>query len=319
MIHGIGTQTKNVIDDKDPLSGFRMLKETGFDYCDFSLNKYLLNTDLYKERLNKFFDASADEFKEYFRPHKEAAAEAGIIINQMHMPYPVYVPGADRGVNDYLLHDVAPKSMDICAFFECPVIVIHGFKLRKHLGSEEAEWERTEEFLDSILPAAAENGVTVCIENLYNGVNGHMTEGPGSDADLSAERIDRINERYGAEVLGFCFDTGHANLLGIDMRRFINVLGKRIKVLHIHDNDGVADLHQLPFTFTRTRENKPSTDWDGFLKGLVDIDFDGVLSFETAPVLSSFPEEMKPEVLRLISATGRHFGRILSLEPGNRI
>ncbi|MCR5747545.1 MAG: sugar phosphate isomerase/epimerase, partial [Lachnospiraceae bacterium] len=92
-----------------------------------------------------------------------------------------------------------------------------------------------------------------------------------------------------------------------DFRKFINVLGKRIKVLHIHDNDGTADLHQLPFTFTKTRENEPSTDWEGFINGLRDIDFDGVLSFETAPVLSSFPDEMRSDALRLIAATGRYF------------
>ena len=307
MIRGTGTQTKNVIDDRDPLTGFKLLKAAGFDHCDFSLNSYLLNTNLYKERVNKFFDASVRELKEYFRPLKEAAAESGININQMHMPYPVYVPSAGKEINDYLLYEVAPKSMEICGYLECPAIVVHGLKLRQYLGSESAEWERTEEFLDTLLPMAKDMGVVICIENLYNGVNGHMTDGPGTDADLSAMRIDSINEKYGAEVLGFCYDVGHANLLGIDHRRFINILGKRIRVLHIHDNDGMADLHQLPFTFTKTRENEPSTDWDGFLHGLADIDFDGVLSFETAPVLSSFPEELKKEVLQLISATGRYF------------
>ena len=315
MIRGIGTQTKNVIDDREPLSGYRLLKETGFDSCDLSLNQYLLNTDLYQSKLNKFFDASSDELKEYFRPHKEAAKEAGININQMHMPYPIYVPGADKEINDYLMHDVAQKSMEICAYLECPAIVIHGLKLRQYLGSEAAEWEKTEEFLDTILPAAKENGTMVCMENLYNGVNGHMTDGPGTDAFLNVERIERINKRYGKEVLGFCFDTGHANLLGIDMRRFLNVMGSHIKVLHIHDNDGVSDLHQLPYTFTKTRENQPSTDWEAFIDGLADIRFDGVLSFETAPVLSAFPEEMKADALRLIAATGRYFKeKILSLK-----
>ena len=93
------------------------------------------------------------------------------------------------------------------------------------------------------------------------------------------------------------------------MERFIRTLGNRLKVLHIHDNDGIADLHQIPFTFTKTRENKASTDWDGFLRGLGGIHFDGVLSFETAPVLESFPEEMKGEVLGFIAGIGGYFAR----------
>lgn len=39
------------------------------------------------------------------------------------------------------------------------------------------------------------------------------------------------------------------------------------KFLHLHDNDGCYDLHQIPYTFTRTRENNPILDWNGFLRG----------------------------------------------------
>ena len=121
---------------------------------------------------------------------------------------------------------------------------------------------------------AKEMGLTMCIENLYENIGGHIVEGPGCDVRRAVERIDRMNDRYHAEVLGFCFDTGHANLVGIDFESFITTLGHRLKVLHIHDNDGRSDLHQIPFTFTRTRENKPSTDWQGFVRGLRNIHFD---------------------------------------------
>jgi sugar phosphate isomerase/epimerase len=117
-----------------------------------------------------------------------------------------------------------------------------------------------------------------------------------------------MNDKYGAEVLGFCFDTGHANLVGLDFEDFITTLGSRLKVLHIHDNDGISDLHQIPFTFTKTRENTSSTDWEGFIRGLKAINFDGVLSFETAPVLTAFPDELKEEALRMIAGIGRYFG-----------
>jgi len=77
--------------------------------------------------------------------------------------------------------------------------------------------------------------------------------------------------------------------------------------LHIHDNDGISDLHQIPFTFTKTRENLSSTDWNGFIQGLKNIKFDKVLSFETAPVVSAFPETMKQSVLGFIADIGRYF------------
>lgn len=303
----IGVQTKNVVNDECPKEGFEMLKQSGFSCVDFSLNGYLVNQDIYKSNLNRFFDKSVSELENYFLKHKEAAKETGIKINQMHMPYPIYVPTAEKEVNDYLWNEMASKSMSICKFLECPYIVVHGFKLTRYLGSEDAEWAKTEQFIDYIAPMAKEMNITICIENLYDSIGGHIVEGPCCDVYKAIERIDRINEKYKAEVLGFCFDTGHANLVGIDFESFITALGNRLKVFHIHDNDGISDLHQIPFTFTKTRENKPSTDWDGFIRGLRNIKFDKALSFETAPVLNSFPKELKPEALKFIADIGKYF------------
>ena len=303
----IGVQTKNVIEDDHPEDGYALLKASGFSCVDFSLNGYLLNTALYQSEVNSFFDQTMQELEQFFAPHKKGAKSAGITINQMHMPYPNYVPKGSKELNDYLWNVVAPKSMEICAFMGCPYIVVHGFKLAYYLGSERKEWERTEAFLDSLAPIAKELGITICIENLYEGIGGHIVEGPCCDARKAVERIDRFNDKYLGEVLGFCFDTGHANLVGIDFERFITMLDYRLKVLHIHDNDGIADLHQIPFTFTKTRENLPSTDWGGFVKGLRNIGFDKVLSFETAPVLTTFPQIMKPQVLSFIAGIGDYF------------
>lgn len=308
----IGVQTKNVVKDEQPGEGFAMLRRAGFSCADFSLNGYLLNTALYQSEVNTFFDRSVGELEQFFTPHRQAAEAERITINQMHMPYPNYVPKGSEQLNDYLWHVVAPKSMQVCAFFRCPYIVVHGFKLAYFLGTEEAEWKRTEEFLDFLAPMAKEMGITICIENLYNGIGGHLVEGPCCDVRKAVERIDRMNDKYHAEVLGFCFDTGHANLVGIDFESFITTLGDRLKVLHIHDNDGVADLHQIPFTFTKTRENKPSTDWDGFIRGLRSIGYGRELSFETAPVLTTFPEAMKEDTLTFIAKIGNCFANEIS-------
>lgn len=304
---GIGIQTHNAIREGHVLEDFKALKDAGFTSVDFSLNYYLKNTDIYKENLNRFFDQSIEELEEYFRPFKESAAEVGIKFFQMHMPYPILVPNAKAEVNEYLQSVMAPKSMLLCRYLDCKHIVIHGFKIARYMGSEDEEWKYTEDFIHKLAPMAREMGITICIENLYDSVGGHYVEGPCCNARKAAERIDRINSEYGAEILGFCFDTGHANIAGIDFEDFLMILGSRLKVLHIHDNDGIQDLHQVPFTFTRTRDNKPATDWDGFLRALKKTGYTGVLNFETAPVLSSFPEEMRAEALHLISSIGRYF------------
>ena len=305
----LGMQTKNIIKDDNPLEGFQQLKSAGFSCADFSLNGYLVNKDLYKGNLNDFFDKSVEELEKYFTPHKQAALTAGVRIHQMHMPYPIYVPTVKREVNEYLWNVVAPKSLYICKFFDCKYIVVHGFKLAYYLGAEELEWKKTEEFIHFLAPIAKKLGITLCIENLYNSIGSHIVEGPCCDVEKVVERIDRINAQYGAEILGFCFDVGHANLIGLDFYDFISRLGHRLKVLHIHDNDGVRDLHQIPYTFTKTRDNTPSTDWDAFIYGLRDIGFSGVLNFEASPVVNSFPEGMKEDVLMFLAKIGQEFAK----------
>ncbi len=306
----IGVQSQNIVYDDNPKEGFERLRKAGFSCCDFSLNEYLINKALYRGEINTFFDQTDSELKEHFRAHKEAAENNGIRINQMHMPYPMFVPETKpeyKEVNKYLWDVVAPKSLKVCSYFDCRHIVVHGFKLRKYYGSEAAEWEETERFFEYLAPMAKEMEITMCMENIYDSIGNHIVEGPGCDAIKAAERIDRINEKYGAEVLGFCFDTGHANIAGLDLERFVKTLGNRLKVLHIHDNDGERDLHQMPFTFTRLRENKPSTDWEGFIRALKAVGFDKVLSFETAPVLRSFPPELRVDALHMIAQIGRYF------------
>ena len=238
---------------------------------------------------------------------------------------------------DFIGVNTDKQALQLC---KAPKLLQIGEKLTKGLGAgakpeigEKAAEESTEEISAALKGAdmvfvtcgmgggtgtgaapiiaglAKEMGITICIENLYGGIGGHLVEGPCCDARKAAARIDRMNERYQAEVLGFCFDTGHANLVGLDFEDFLTTLGSRLKVLHIHDNDGVADLHQIPFTFTKARENVTSTDWEGFIRGLRKIGFDQVLSFETAPVLTAFPQELKAQALTLIAQIGAYFAK----------
>ena len=115
--------------------------------------------------------------------------------------------------------------------------------------------------------------------------------------------IDRYNSLAGKECFGLCLDTGHLNLLNLDMRWYIPILGKRIKALHIHDNDGIVDRHKAPYTGTLV--------WKDFYTALRDIGFDGDLSFETfrQPSKTEVDEELIVPWLELIYKIGQHFKR----------
>ena len=85
------------------------------------------------------------------------------------------------------------------------------------------------------------------------------------------------------------------------IRETMQTLGERIVAFHIHDNDGVDDLHLAPYMGV--------LDWNRFVEGLRDIGYDQTLSFETFNVWNVVDHELCPEVMRLIAHTGRMFAK----------
>lgn len=73
----IGVQSKNVVMDEDPFSGFQMLKKTGFSCVDFSLNSYLENTALYREEKNDFLTSRTGSWRRFLHLIKRAQKRRG--------------------------------------------------------------------------------------------------------------------------------------------------------------------------------------------------------------------------------------------------
>lgn len=86
------------------------------------------------------------------------------------------------------------------------------------------------------------------------------------------EIIRLLLEEYPADFLGLAFDSGHANIGFARGMESAENLSSRICALHIHDNDGVSDLHKIPFSGTCDMEK---------LAGLVaESGYRGVLNLE---------------------------------------
>jgi len=94
-----------------------------------------------------------------------------------------------------------------------------------------------------------------------------------STAECMAYMVDSLNNMCGEKLFVACLDTGHALLTGGgDPCDMVDTLGARLKLLHVHDNDGKRDRHQVPFTGI--------IDWDRFAKALVKNAYNGILSLE---------------------------------------
>ena len=304
----IGVQTKGLLPDMQIDKAFSMIKEAGFNRVDINIDVFLKNTDLYAGKTNEFFNASAEELCVYFYQYKQAMDKYGIKPSQMHAPYPVRVEGKDKQ-NEYMQGVVIPKSILIAEILGVPWVVIHPFKMQYIYGRERERQENIAYF-KLLVPLLKQCKVGVCFENLYEGYYNRMREGVCANPEDAIWYMDTLNDYAGEELFGFCLDTGHLQLVNRTPYDFITKLGKRLKALHIHENDMIGDLHQMPFSFGN--KDVQGQDWDMFCKALKEIGFDGTLSFETFPCVNSFPREMSGTVLNSIYEIGKYFaGKIV--------
>ncbi|MCQ1536778.1 sugar phosphate isomerase/epimerase [Methanosarcina sp. KYL-1] len=118
--------------------------------------------------------------------------------------------------------------------------------------------------LREICDFAADFGVLVAVEN--------MPDFPkifGKYPDEMQEMLDSV----GSHNVGFTFDVGHANTVGLT-DEFLDQLGDRISHVHIHDNMGQKDEH-LPL-------GGGTVDWKNVMEKL--SDYRGIFVTEMASV-----------------------------------
>ena len=78
--------------------------------------------------------------------------------------------------------------------------------------------------------------------------------------------------------------------------------GKHLKVLHIHDTDGVHDTHLIPYTGRYL--DRQATDWEGILRALAEIGYEGNFTYEADYFFQGRPPEIAPAAARLMASIG---------------
>ena len=304
----VGVQTKGILPEMGLEKGVALIAAAGFERVDFNLDTFLKNSDVYAGRINTFFDNDLESLLSYFEEYRKMFEKYGIKPSQMHAPYPILVP-TRADVTDYMQKVVIPKSIAIADQMQIPWVVMHPFKLQYKYGLE-AEQAMNLQYFQSIIPMLKEHHVGVCVENLYESVGARITEGTCANPTEAAWYVDVLNQLAGEELFGCCLDTGHMELTHREPADYIRQIGSRLKILHMHENDAIGDLHQMPYTFGTKPDD--GVDWGDFCKALSEIGFDGTLSFETFPCVNSFPRGAREEVLRTIMVIGEDMVKNIS-------
>lgn len=259
---------------------YRKLRAHGYDCCDFPM----------ADTEDELYSCSEEEFTARLIRERENAEAAGIRIHQVHGPW--RWPFRDATEEDRAERlEKMKKSIRGSALLGCKYWVIHPVMPYgiEDIGTELADktWEINLAFMGELLKTAKEAGAVICLENL-----------PFTRFSLaSAEAVKRFVKRMNDGNFKACLDTGHAAVFpGGDVPGAIRLLGEDIRVLHVHDNDGVDDRHFMPYFGV--------TDWAGVKQALKDISFEGVLSLESS-LPRALPEELVENAQRFLGGIAR--------------
>lgn len=295
----IGIQSSHVLDDLGYEEGLRTLSQMGFEAIDFNIDHELPGTQIRNGSRSGILYQSEKEVMGYLRPLKAAAEKYDIEIAQMHAPFPCYVP--DQAAQAALM-EALHMTIAAAAFLQCKYVVIHPAYLpyENDLALDD-EWAVNRELFGALIPTLKKHDVYCCLENMFTSNKGHVIASVCADPHEACTYVDRLNQLAGEEIFFFCLDTGHTLLCARDIRETIQILGKRIKTMHVHDNDGLNDQHLCPYIGI--------FDWDRFCDGLRGIGFNSPLCLETFHMLNRFPKPLWPECLQLLAATARHLAK----------
>ena len=196
--------------------------------------------------------------------------ELNLVSNTGHAPihWPFFFNNYYNRADKEILEKRIFKSIQLSKLFDIKWLVIHVGTYLDTNGKYDIEEsiECNIEYLDKFVKEADKNGIKVAIEN-----GTQMEEDTTPYVEELIRLVDYFNSKYEKEVLGICFDFGHANVGNLDIYKEIKNIGNRLKTTHIHDNYG-ADDHNFPYTGT--------VNWNQAMKALKEIDYKGELTLE---------------------------------------
>lgn len=151
----------------------------------------------------------------------------------VHGPFMDLNPGAvDPLVRDATLQRFK-KTLEIAHTLRANMVVFHsGYEKWKYALKIEPWLEASQRFWHEIEPILSEYDLEIAIENIF---------------EDSPENLKALMQALQSERIGLCFDTGHFNLFSkVPLKDWLQVTGRYIKELHIHDNDTTFDAHLAP-------------------------------------------------------------------------
>ena len=243
--------------------------DAGFDGIEF-------NTDL-----KEYYDETYD--RAYYEQIRAYAEGKGLTFTQSHAPFASSF--ADPEQTRKRFEDIV-KGMEHSAWLGAETVVVHPCG---HMNCKsEEKWKEmfayNLDFYRRLLPYAREFGVKIAIENIL----GTVTQ----KAEGLAALVDTLDD----PAFTVCFDVGHGHIGGEGAADMIRALGSRIGCTHIHDNDGTADNHTLPYY--------GSIDWEAVTGAFAQVGYAGNLNYEAGNFVKHVPASLMPQAAAYMAQVG---------------
>lgn len=274
---------KRLFDDKGAIE---LIAKAGFDAFDMSYLEMFSDSD--NCEINK------PTYIKYSEELRRFADSVGIVCNQAHAPFH---SSCGDPTEDNKKFDAIVRSMESAAILGAKNIVVHPKQHLRYSENKEILREMNIEFYSSLVPYCREFGIHVAAENMWQNsrVGDKIVESTCASPDEFCDYIDSV----GSEYIVACLDIGHCVLVDRKPSEMIKALGRnRLKALHVHDVDGLKDLHTLPFL--------AGVDFDDMTTALGEIGYDGDMTFETVNFTGGMPKEIISDAYKFECAVGRY-------------
>lgn len=193
----------------------------------------------------------------------EKAEQNGITLS-FHIPFTENISDIIAPIRNRSIHTVN-HYLDIAGMMKAKLMTIHPgifywFPVEKVM--RDKSLKRFIKGINCVLPKAEQVGVKLALENL-------VPIPQGSEFFFLGDNIsdfEFIFENIESEYLGFCLDTGHANMAE-GGHHYVEALGERLINVHFHDNLGKNDNHLAI--------GKGNVQWEELCLALSKINFTG--------------------------------------------
>lgn len=183
-----------------------------------------------------------------YRDGVSLARKAGLIIENIHTPVEQQNDLSFDNLDGKALLDCYLQCIKDCSDFDIPTMVVH---LQK---DEYPINELGMNRIKQITEMAERYNIKIAMENLFN-----------------VNNVACVLDSIDSKQVGFCYDCCHHanNETAGDL---LGKYGNRLMALHLHDNGGERNQHQLPFD--------GNIDWFAVMKKIAETGYKGATALE---------------------------------------